>query len=271
MSSTALPGWTLIVGRFDVYGWRNTLVATTETEKAGLRQANQATAQLLHNLATLARPGVTTGDLNDYAMDYISQLGAIPVFATEEGFPGCINTSVNNVAVHGVPGKQKLQLGDVLSIDAGMLLDGYAGDSTITIAIGKVAPKHQSLIEATREAMMAGIQAAQPGKRIGDIGYAIQSVAWSQGFDVVREYIGHGLGHAMHEPPEVPSVGRPGTGPVIPEGLVMTIEPILVEKAARMQVDPDGWSVRTRDGGWAAQFEHTIIVTQHGADILSVL
>jgi methionyl aminopeptidase len=250
---------------------KKNLVATTEAERDGLRRANQATAKLLQNLATLARPGVTTSDLNDYAMDYITQLGAKPVFTTEEGFPGCINTSMNDVAVHGVPGKQKLKLGDVLSIDAGMLLDGYAGDSTITIAVGKVAPKHQYLIETTHEAMMAGIQAARPGRRIGDIGYAIQRVARSRGFDVVREYIGHGLGHVMHEQPDVPSVGRPGTGPMIPEGLVITIEPILVEQSARMKVDPDGWSVRTRDGGWAAQFEHTVIVTRHGAEILSSL
>ena len=245
------------------------MVATTPAEREGLRRANQATAQLLQNLATLARPGVTTADLNDYAMDYIAQLGAIPVFATEEGFPGCINTSVNDVAVHGVPGKQKLKIGDVLSIDAGMLLDGYAGDSTITIAIGKVSPKHLHLIETTHEAMMAGIEAAKPGKHIGDIGYAIQSVARSQGLDVVREYIGHGLGHVMHERPDVPSVGRPGTGPMIPEGLVITIEPILVEKSARVKVDADGWTVRTRDGGWAAQFEHTVIATRQGAEILS--
>jgi methionyl aminopeptidase len=247
------------------------MVATTQAEKDGLRRANQATAKLLQELAALARPGVTTGELNDYAMDYIHQLGAIPVFATEEGFPGCINTSVNDVALHGVPGKQKLKLGDVLSIDAGMLLDGYAGDSTITVAIGKVSPRHQYLIETAREAMMAGIQAARPGKRIGDIGYAIQRVAWSRGFDVVREYIGHGLGHNMHESPNVPSVGRPGTGPLIPEGLVITVEPILVEQSARLNVDADGWSVRTRDGGWAAQFEHTVMVTQQGAKILSTL
>lgn len=247
------------------------LVALTEAEREGLRRANHATAKLLQNLATLARPGVTTGDLNDYAIDYIAQLGATPVFATEEGFPGCINTSVNDVAVHGVPGKQKLKRGDVLSIDAGMLLDGYAGDSTITVAIGKVSLKHQQLIAATHEAMMAGIQAARPGKRIGDIGNAIQRVAWSRGFDVVREYIGHGLGHVMHEQPDVPSVGRAGTGPVLQEGLVITIEPILVEQSARMRVDADGWSVRTRDGGWAAQFEHTVIVTRQGAEILSTL
>ncbi|GHO47763.1 type I methionyl aminopeptidase [Ktedonospora formicarum] len=247
------------------------MVAITDAEKDGLRRANQTTAKLLQNLAALARPGVTTGDLNDYAMGYIAQLGAIPVFATEEGFPGCINTSVNDVAVHGVPGKQKLKLGDVLSIDAGMLLDGYAGDSTITIAVGRVALKHQYLIETTREAMMAGIQAARPGNHIGDIGYAIQRVAWAHGFDVIREYIGHGLGHVMHEKPDVPSVGHPGTGPVIPEGLVITIEPTLVEKSARVKVDADGWSVRTRDGGWAAQFEHTVMVTRQGAEILSTL
>lgn len=247
------------------------MVATTQASREGLRRANQATAQLLQNLATLARPGVTTGELNDYAMDYIAQLGATPVFATEEGFPGCINTSVNDVAVHGVPGKRKLTIGDVLSIDAGMLLDGYAGDSTISIAVGKVSSKHQHLIETTRAAMMAGILAARTGKRIGDIGYAIQRVAWSQGFDVIREYIGHGLGHTMHELPNVPSVGLAGTGPVMPEGLVITIEPILVEKSARVKVDADGWSVRTRDGGWAAQFEHTVIVTRQGAEILSTL
>lgn len=247
------------------------MVAATQAEREGLRRANQATAKLLQNLATMARPGVTTGDLNDYAMDYITQLGATPVFATEEGFPGCINTSVNDVAVHGVPGKQKLKIGDVLSIDAGMLLDGYAGDSTITVAVGKVSSKHQHLIETTRAAMIAGIQAARSGKRIGDIGYAIQNVAWSQGFDVVREYIGHGLGHVMHELPNVPHVGRPGTGPVMPEGLVITIEPTLVERSARMKVDADGWTVRTRDGGWAAQFEHTVIVTRQGAEILSTL
>ncbi len=247
------------------------MVAATEAEREGLRRANQATAKLLQNLATLARPGVTTGDLNDYAMDYIAQLGAVPVFATEEGFPGCINTSINDVAVHGVPGKQKLKIGDVLSIDAGMLLDGYAGDSTITIAVGKVSAKHQHLIETARKAMLAGIQAARSGKRIGDIGYAIQSVAWSEGFDVLREYIGHGLGHVMHESPDVPNTGRPGTGPIMPEGLVITIEPTLVERSARVKVDADGWSVRTKDGGWAAQFEHTVIVTRQGAEILSTL
>jgi len=235
----------------------------------GLRRANQATAKLLQDLAGMARPGVTTRELDDYAMDYITRLGAVPVFHTEEGFPGCINTSINDAAVHGVPGKQKLKIGDLLSIDAGMILDGYCGDSTITVPIGKVSPQHQYLLDTTREAMMAGIRAAMPGKHIGDIGYAIQTFAEARGFNVVREFIGHGLGQRMHEKPDVPSVGRPGTGPVIPEGLVITIEPILVEKSPRVQVDVDGWTVRTVDGGWTAQFEHTVMLTRQGAVILS--
>jgi len=247
------------------------LVAKTQASIQGLRQANRATARLLQELARMARPGITTRELDDYAMSYITQLGAVPVFHTEEGFPGCINTSINDAAVHGVPGNQKLKIGDILSIDAGMILDGYCGDATITIAIGKVNPQHLYLIDTTHEAMMAGIRAALPGKRIGDIGYAIQTFAESRGFSVLREYIGHGLGQRMHELPNVPSVGRRGTGPVIPEGLVITIEPILVEKSPRVKIDVDGWTVRTADGGWAAQFEHAVMVTSQGAMILSEL
>lgn len=247
------------------------MVAKTQASIQRLRRANQATARLLQDLATMAQPGVTTRELDDYAMGYMTQLGAVPVFHTEEGFPGCINTSINDAAVHGVPGKQKLKLGDILSIDAGMILDGYCGDATITVAIGTVSPQHQHLIDTAHEAMMAGIRVARPGKRIGDIGHAIETFAEARGFSVLRQYAGHGLGKHMHEQPIVPNVGWAGTGLVIPEGLVITIEPILVEKSPVVKVDADGWTVRTEDGGWAAQFEHTVIVTQHGAKILSRL
>jgi methionyl aminopeptidase len=247
------------------------VVAKTRASVQGLRRANRATARLLDQLAHLAQPGVTTGELDDYALTYMSRLGADPVFHSEEGFPGCINTSVNDACVHGVPSGQRLENGDVLKIDAGMVLDGYCGDSTITVAIGDVDEKHRRLIDTTREAMMIGIEAARPGKRIGDIGYAMQLYAESRGFGVLREFTGHGLGRKMHEEPTVPSVGRPGTGPVIPEGLVITIEPILVEKSPQVRVDSDGWTVRTVDGGWAAQFEHTVMVTRHGAEVLSTL
>jgi methionyl aminopeptidase len=245
------------------------MVAKTRACVQGLRRANRATARLLADLGRLARPGVTTRELDDFAMSYITRLGAEPVFHTEKGFPGCINTSVNDAVVHGVPGDQQLRTGDVLSIDAGMLLGGYCGDATITVPIGRVEPERQRLIATTYETMLAGIRAAAPGQRIGDIGYAMQRYAAAHGFHVLPQFTGHGLGRRMHEEPSVPSVGRPGTGPVIPDGLVITIEPILVEKSPRVAVDPDGWTMRTVDGGWAAQFEHTVLVTRRGARILS--
>jgi len=246
------------------------MVARSKSAIEGLRRANGATARLLQELAELARPGVTTRALDDHALRYMLALGADPVFATEKGFPGCINTSVNSAAVHGVPGDYALTEGDVLKIDAGMLLDGYCGDSTITIAIGAVSPEHQRLINTTRETMAVGIRAAANGNRVGDIGHAMQRYAEIRGYGVLRDFIGHGLGHHMHEDPPVPSVGRPRTGPRLQEGLVITIEPILVEGSPRVVIDPDGWTVRTADGGWAAQFEHTVMVGPRGATILSV-
>lgn len=246
------------------------MVARSTAAIHGLLRANNATATLLNELAELARPGVTTRQLDEHASAYMQRLGADPVFKTEKGFPGCINTSVNDAAVHGVPNDRPLREGDLLSIDAGMLLDGYCGDSTITVAIGQLSPRHQRLLETTRETMHLGIKAARAGGRIGDIGYAMQQYAEAHGYSVIRECTGHGLGKRMHEEPTVPSVGHRGTGPVIPDGLVITIEPILVERSARIVTDRDGWTVRTADGGWAAQFEHTVMVTRKGALILSV-
>lgn len=217
----------------------------------------------------MSRPGMTTRELDNYAMQYITRLGATPVFFTEEGFPGCINTSVNDAVVHGVPGDQRLVDGDILSIDAGMTIGGYCGDATITVPIGEISPRHRRLVEATGQALEVGIRAAAAGRRVGDIGHAIQTYARSQGFGVVREYVGHGLGRRMHEKPLVPSIGRVGTGPLLTPGLIITIEPILVEKSTRCRVAADGWTVLTIDGGWAAQFEHTVMVQRDGGRILS--
>jgi methionyl aminopeptidase len=212
---------------------------------------------------------VTTRALNEHALAAMTRLGATPVFQTEAGFPACICTSVNEVILHGIPNDQPLRSGDVLSVDVGMLLDGYCGDTTLTVAIGSITPERQRLIDTTRGAMLAGIAAATAGRRIGDIGHAIQRHAEARGFGVMRDFTGHGLGRRMHEAPMVPFVGRRGTGPVMPEGLVITIEPILVERSPDWTMDADGWTVRTQDGGWSAQFEHTVLVTKRGAVVLS--
>lgn len=247
------------------------MVAKSQTAVAGLRRANRATAKLLKDLGRMARPGVTTRELNEYAMAYITRLGGVPVFATEENFPGCINTSINDACVHGVPNDTKLREGDLLSIDAGMILDGWCGDATITVGVGTISPEHKRLMDTTREALMAGIKVAVPGNRVGDISFAMQGYAQARGYGVVREFIGHGLGRKMHEPPDVPSVGKRGTGATLVDGLVITIEPILTERSPRVRVDPDQWTVRTVDGGWAAQFEHAVMVTARGPRILSEL
>ncbi len=245
------------------------MVIESRSDLNGLRRANRATARLLKHLAQMAKPGVTTRTLDGFARAYIADLGAVPVFHTEEGFPGAINTSVNDAALHGVPNDDALREGDVLSIDAGMQLDGYCGDATTTVAIGAVSPERQRLIEAARGTMQAGIAAAVTGNRVGDVGAAMQQYAESRGFGVFRDFTGHGVGHVMHEAPAIPFVGKAGTGLLLAEGQVITIEPVITERSSRYRIDPDGWTVRTTDGGYAAQFEHTVIVTRRGAQILS--
>jgi len=246
------------------------MVIKTPAELAGLRRASEETARLLADLARLVAPGITTSALDAFAAERIAQLSAEPIFRVEAGFPGCINTSVNDIVLHGVPGPRILRDGDVISIDAGMRLDGYCGDANVSVAVGAIGARRRRLLVATHGAMEAGIRAAVTGKRVGDIGHAMQRYAERRGFGVIRDgFTGHGIGRRLHEEPSVPFVGRPGTGPLLTEGLVITIEPILVEGSPRVVMEPDGWGVRTADGGWAAQFEHTIMVTRNGGVILT--
>jgi methionyl aminopeptidase len=247
------------------------MVITNNADLRGMKRANRATQRLLRHLAQMARPGVTTRELDTFAREYIANIGARTVFDAEKGFPGAINTSVNDVVLHGVPGDTVLREGDVLSIDAGMVLDGYCGDGCITVAVGAVTQEHQYLIDVARGAMQAGLAAAVTGNRIGDIGHAMHSYALARGCDVMRDFTGHGVGHRMHEEPSVPFLGRAGTGRVLEEGLVITIEPVVVAGSPEYRMDTDGWSVRTLDGSWAAQFEHTVLVTRRGAQLLGQL
>lgn len=250
------------------------MVARERQEVLGLRRANQATARLLRELAGRARPGTTTGDLDAYAASYIRRLGGEPVFHTQNGFPGCINTSVNDEAVHGVPGRRVLRVGDLLKIDCGLGLDGYCGDATVTIAIGpseRLSTERRAVMEAAREALAIGIAAVRVGGHVGDIGAAMQHSVEARGLRLLREYTGHGLGRRLWEEPTIPAIGRPGTGPRIVDGLVFTIEPIVVGGAETTRTDADGWTVRTVDGAPAAQFEHTVMATAAGAVVLSRL
>jgi methionyl aminopeptidase len=249
------------------------MVATSNRDRKGLREANEATACLLRELAARAQPGVTTSELNDYAARAIRNMGGEPVFATQNGFPGVINTSINDEAVHGVPGDRVLRAGDLLKIDCGIRLNGYCGDTTVTCGIG--SPAHLSrdqdhVMTVAREAMHRGIEAVRVGGHIGDIGHAMQTYVESQGCKLLSEYGGHGLGSRLWEPPHIPSVGRRGTGPRVEEGLVFTIEPIVVAGSARTRVARDGWTVVTVDGRPAAQFEHTVMATGTRAEILSL-
>jgi methionyl aminopeptidase len=245
------------------------MVVRRSADIEGLARASRAAARLLRELAAHAQPGVKTIELDQHAMTFLKNVGAEPIFNTEAGFPAAINTSVNDAVLHGVPNDYALQPGDLISIDAGLRLNGYVGDSCITVAVGEVTAKRTRLLTAARETMEAGIAVAVAGNRVGDIGHAMQRYAEERGYGVMRGFTGHGVGHGMHEWPSVPFVGEPGTGPRLVEGLVITIEPAIVEGSPSYRIDPDGWTVRTRDGGWGAQFEHTVIVGAERARILT--
>ena len=248
------------------------MVTRQPEEIERLRRAGKATARLLQELRAMAKPGVRTSELNAYAEEYIQRIGGEPVFRTQNKFPGAINTSINDEAVHGVPGNRALREGDLLNIDCGMQLGGYCGDSTIAFGIGRpeqLPVRSRRVMEVAREALRLGIGAARTGNHIGDIGHVMQSYVERQGFRLLREYTGHGLGRRLWEGPSVPSVGRTGQGERLVTGQIITIEPIVVGGSPATFVDSDGWTVRTKDGQPAAQFEHTIMILPDRAEIFS--
>ena len=244
------------------------MIVRTPEELAALKVANRATTKLLRELKRLARPGIKTIELDAYARDAIARLGGIPVFERQAGFPGAINTNRNDVVVHGVPGEEVLQDGDIFTIDAGMLLNGYAGDAATTFAIGTETDRHRHLIDITRRAMNAAIAAARVGNHVGDVSWAMQSYAEAHGCNVARNFCGHGLGRLMWEDPQVPFAGEPGEGEELVEGMVLTVEPVVIEGAMDYYM-ANRWEARTRDGSWVAQFERAVMVTPRGGLVLS--
>jgi methionyl aminopeptidase len=213
---------------------------------------------------------VTTADLDELAEKRIRRAGATPAFKGYHGYPATICASVNEEVIHGIPsGRRILNEGDVISIDVGASLDGYFGDSAITLAVGQVSEEAATLLRVTDESLYKAIEAVKPGGRISDIGHAVQKHVEAYGFSVVREFVGHGIGQKMHEEPQVPNYGEPGRGPRLTEGMVLAIEPMVNAGKAAVKVLGDGWTAVTRDGSLSAHFEHTVAVTADGPWILT--
>lgn len=241
----------------------------TEEQIELLREANLIVARTLGELAKWIKPGVTTLKLDQIAEEYIRSQGAVPGFLGLYGFPNTLCISVNENVVHGIPSNYALQEGDIVSVDCGAIKDGFNGDSAYTFPVGEVAPEVMALLKTTKESLYVGIEKAEEGKRIGDISSAIQEYCEKRGYSVVRELTGHGIGKKCHEDPEVPNYGRRGTGPLIKNGLTISIEPMINMGSKNVVFERDGWTCRTKDRKPSAHYEHTIAVHNGKPDILS--
>jgi methionyl aminopeptidase len=240
------------------------------TEIAKLREANLVVSDVLDQLEAAAKPGISTWDLNEIAATRLRQLKAESAFLGYHGYPAVLCTSVNEVVVHGIPRRDVvLKDGDLLSIDFGAFKAGWCGDSARTIPIGTVSPAAEALMKTTRESLERAIAECVPGKRLGDIGWAVQSHAEAHGYSVVRQFVGHGIGRAMHEEPHVPNYGDAGKGRRLSAGLVVAIEPMVNAGGPEVQVLEDGWTAVTKDGSLSAHFEHSVAITDDGPFVLS--
>jgi methionyl aminopeptidase len=236
-----------------------------------MHQANVLVHETLRLVAEAARPGVTTAELDALAEAHIRSRGGRPAFKGYRGYPATLCTSVNDVIVHGIPSADcVLKEGDIASVDCGVVWQGYYGDAAVTVAVGPVSADARRLLEVTRECLDAAVGAMRPGGRVSDVGSAIQRHAEGHGFSVVREFVGHGIGRALHEEPQVYNFGPPGRGPELRPGLVLAIEPMVNQGAAGVVVDADGWTARTEDGKLSAHFEYSVAVTTNGPRILGM-
>jgi methionyl aminopeptidase len=235
-----------------------------------IRRSGKITAKVLTDLMSAAKAGMTTADIDALAEKGIRDLGGEPTFKGYRGYPASVCTSVNDKVVHGIPGPYVLHEGDLLSIDLGTTLGGYVSDSAVTVGIGAISESAERLLRATQECLMLGIEQMRAGNHVGDIGYAVQRHAEANGYGVVRELVGHGVGTEMHEDPQVPNYGRPGGGPKLRTGLVLAVEPMITQGGYEVKILQDGWTVVTLDGKLAAHFEHTIALTEEGPKILTL-
>ncbi len=235
-----------------------------------MRRAGQVVREVLELVRSRVKPGATTYDLEQAARERLDQLGVRAAFKGYHGFPCVLCTSVNSEVVHGIPSPRRvLKQGDIVSVDFGVVVDGYYGDAAITVPVGRVAPDAERLLKVTEASLRAGIAAVKPGATLGDVGAAVQSVVESEGFSVVRDFVGHGIGAQMHEEPQVPNFGEAGRGMKLRAGMVIAIEPMVNAGKPDVVVLEDGWTAVAKDGSMSAHFEHTVAVTAEGARILT--
>jgi methionyl aminopeptidase len=245
------------------------IVCKSPREIEKMRRANVLVADVLAELSEMVAPGVTTAELDAAAEKLVLAGGAEPAFKGYRGYPATLCASVNDEVVHGIPAKRALAEGDIISLDMGVKLDGFFGDSAVTVAVGRVSDEVQRLLRVTREALEKGIAQVRLGGRVSDIGHAIQEHVEANGFSVVREFVGHGIGAALHEEPQIANYGEPGRGPRLAEGMVLAIEPMVNMGRPAVKVLRDGWTAVTRDGSLSAHFEHTVAVTTDGPLVLT--
>ncbi len=246
------------------------MIVTKSPEQVDqMAAAGEILVRCLRMLASKARAGVTTADLDAAAEKFIRSQGATPAFKGYRGFPGSICASPNSMVVHGIPGDYECKRGDVLSIDVGVVKDGWVADAAMTVPIGEVSAEARKLLDVTKAALFAGVEQMQPGNHLGDVSAAIQKTAEIEGLSIIRTLVGHGIGREMHEEPQVPNFGEPGRGPLLEEGTVLAIEPMVNAGGPLVRSGDDGWAVYSEDGSLAAHFEFTVAVTSDGPRILT--
>jgi methionyl aminopeptidase len=245
------------------------IVYKTEEEIRAMRRSSRMVAQILAELAPLVAPGVTTRDLDAHAERRTREMGAVPAFKGYRGFPAALCASVNEEIVHGIPSERVLREGDIVSLDYGVLSEGFYGDATVTLPVGEIDPAAARLIAAARESFLAGVAAMKEGGRVSDISAAVQKRVEADGFSVIRAFVGHGIGRSLHEEPQVPNFGLPGHGPRIRPGLVLAIEPMIAMGDWEVEILRNGWTAVTKDRSLAAHHEHTVACTASGIEILS--
>jgi methionyl aminopeptidase len=248
------------------------IICKSPAEIEKLRRSGRMVRQVLGEMREQIRPGITTLDLEKYVVRRLKELKAKPAFKGYRGYPCCLCASVNNEVIHGIPSERRtLKVGDIVSLDMGVVVDNYYGDSAITVPVGAISESTQRLLKVTEEALELAIEKVRLGNRLGDVSATVQQHAEKNGYSVVREFVGHGIGKEMHEDPQVPNYGQAGHGPVLKEGMVFAIEPMVNAGGPEVRVLPDNWTAVTMDGGLSAHFEHMVAVTRNGPDVLTRL